>query len=568
MNRYQQLKVRGRELVICLPPSYHQSERLYPVAYVQDQGEPFQDSLNYLEHCYASGKLQEVILVGICTKDRNREYTPWPMDALVAGRPAFAGEGRAYVNEVADVIKPWIDSTYRSLSGPEHTAIIGGSFGGLISLFAGYWRPEIFGRIGMLSGSLWYEGVLDYIKEQGALPSGVSLFMSVGRNEGIYKLNAQRSMFPNHLEAYRHWVESGTNEHQLCLIVDPDGTHDPIFMYRKFTDALQWLFTEAAEAAASHALTEPATEPVTEPGAESAAARKLTASGAIAPDGSASWDASVAESGSPRAPAAFSIPGTVTWSLRSELTGRAYRICIAEPMGPPPEGGYPVLYSLDANATFGSLAESIRMQSRTPRGIPPAVVVGIGFDSDSPIASEERFYNYTEYADSRELPARPGGMEWPETGGVAHFLEFIETQLKPRIEEHYPIDRSRQSLFGHSLGGYFALYTLFTRPEAFQRYVAASPSIWWKHHALYTHWENGSARLQEMQPLRELHLYVGREEKPSMVTDARELYACLKPHYHLLKTTYREIEGEGHVSVLPSLFSPLLRIVTAAPETP
>lgn len=112
------------------------------------------------------------------------------------------------------------------------------------------------------------------------------------------------------------------------------------------------------------------------------------------------------------------------------------------------------------------------------------------------------------------------------------------------------------------------MYTLFTRPEAFQRYVAASPSIWWKHHALYTHWENGSARLQEMQPLRELHLYVGREEKPSMVTDARELYACLKPHYHLLKTTYREIEGEGHVSVLPSLFSPLLRIVTAAPETP
>ena len=63
----------------------------------------------------------------------------------------------------------------------------------------------------------------------------------------------------------------------------------------------------------------------------------------------------------------FCIPGTVTWSMQSDVTGREYRIFIAEPMGPPPEGGYPVLYSLDANATFGTLAEAIRLQSRPPR---------------------------------------------------------------------------------------------------------------------------------------------------------------------------------------------------------
>ena len=48
-----------------------------------------------------------------------------------------------------------------------------------------------------------------------------------------------------------------------------------------------------------------------------------------------------------------------------------------------------------------------------------------------------------------------------------------------------------------------------------------------------------------------------------MVQDARELYAFLKGHDEVLETTFHEIEGEGHVSVLPALVSPLLRFVNA-----
>src|SRR3546814_8321170 len=52
-------------------------------------------------------------------------------------------------------------------------------------------------------------------------------------------------------------------------------------------------------------------------------------------------------------------------------------------------------------------------------------------------------------------------------------------ELKPLIAQRYPVDARRQTLFGHSYGGLFTLYTLFTKPQAFQGYVAASPSIWW-----------------------------------------------------------------------------------------
>lgn len=525
MNRYQQLVVEDRELTLYLPPSYHESDRSYPVAYVQDQGDMFTDCLNYLNHLFAAGQLVEVILVGISSTNRNREYTPWPAEPLLEGNPPFGGEGRAYVDEVADVIKAYIDRQYRTLAAPEHTAIIGGSFGGLISMFAGYWRAETFGRIGMLSASLWYDGVMGYIREQGELPAGLRVYMSVGQLEGAYKNNAQKHMYPNNVEAHRFWIEQGGSPERLQLAVDPDGTHDPIFMARRFPDALRWLFVKEEYDQESEMVRANCNYHEKDP--------------------------------------LFCIPGTVTWSMQSDVTGREYRIFIAEPMGPPPEDGYPVLYSLDANATFGTLAEAIRLQSRTPRGIPSALIVGIGFDSDSPIVSSERFYNFTEYAEDHELPVRPNGLDWPETGGVEAFLMFIEFQLKPAVERQYAVNRSKQALFGHSLGGFFTLYTLFTRPETFSRYIAACPSVWWKNYALYKRWEEGKLRLQQSGQRKELRLYVGAEEKPSMVQDARELYAFLKGHDEVLETTFHEIEGEGHVSVLPALISPLLRFVNA-----
>lgn len=541
MNRYQKLSALDRELTLYLPPSYHHSERCYPVAYVQDGGDSFMDCLNYLEHLFNDGRLGELILVGIATENRNDEYTPWPAKSLLEGRPPFGGRGREYVDEVADRIKPYIDERYRTLPEAEHTGIIGASFGGLISMFAGYWRPDTFGRIGMLSASLWYEGVMEFIRGHEKLPPGLRVYMSVGQYEGAYKQGIQQFMTPSNLEAYRIWTGKEGADSRVKLHVDSDGTHDPIFMSRRFPDAVSWLFaedgrgTEKSRAAAEHDAS--------------------TAGQAVAAEGIRG----IPETAGP----VYRISGTVTWSMQSESTGRVYRISVAEPMGPPPECGYPVLYSLDANASFGTLAEAVRLQSRTPRGITPSIIVGIGYDSDSPIVTDERFYDYTVPAAAQELPVRPNGMPWPETGGAEDFLDFIELQLIPRIASRYPVNPEKQSVFGHSLGGFFVLYALFTRPHIFRRYIAASPSVWWKQHVLYKTWEVSKPFLQPFDLQRELSIFVGTEEKPAMVQDARDLYEKLREHRHLLHTELHEIEGEGHVSVLPSLVSPLLRLISS-----
>ena len=71
-----------------------------------------------------------------------------------------------------------------------------------------------------------------------------------------------------------------------------------------------------------------------------------------------------------------------------------------------------------------------------------------------------------------------------KTGGAEEFLGFVEDQIKPMVENMLPVDRNRQSLFGHSFGGLFVLYSLFTRPSAFTTWIAASPSIYWENKSI------------------------------------------------------------------------------------
>ncbi len=109
-----------------------------------------------------------------------------------------------------------------------------------------------------------------------------------------------------------------------------------------------------------------------------------------------------------------------------------------------------------------------------------AVVVGIGYPSDdAKTHNERRSLDLTPPASPEWLKTLPKGVSTGKTGGCDEFLAFIETELKPMIEKKYTIDRKRLTLFGYSFGGLFTLHVLFTKPEAFQTYLASSPSIWW-----------------------------------------------------------------------------------------
>ncbi|WP_100401905.1 alpha/beta hydrolase [Bacillus sp. FJAT-42315] len=256
---------------------------------------------------------------------------------------------------------------------------------------------------------------------------------------------------------------------------------------------------------------------------------------------------------------AFEIPRAKQWTCESKV-GRTYRMMMWTPSVKAPPEGFPVIYVLDANSVFGTVTETVRLQSRKPHGLDPAVVVGIGYETDEPFDTDARFYDYTTYAEPHEFPMRRTEKEWPKTGGADSFLTFIEEELKPFVEGFISIDRTRQTLFGHSLGGLFVLYTMFNQYEAFQVYAAGSPSIWWKNRALIQEMERMLQDVPQDLPTTKLFIGIGALEKQQMIEDANIVFDRLTsakiPH---LTTKHCCYEEENHISVLPPYINHVYR---------
>ncbi len=113
------------------------------------------------------------------------------------------------------------------------------------------------------------------------------------------------------------------------------------------------------------------------------------------------------------------------------------------------------------------------------------MVVGIGYPVDGmekTLNLRTRDYTPTnDTAFATYAASLWGNGEKPTPGGAPAFLRFIKEELKPFIEKNYPVDPADATLIGHSFGGLFATYALFHEPGTFQRFVIASPSLWWDH---------------------------------------------------------------------------------------
>lgn len=150
---------RTRRVWMYVPRSYVSTKKAYPVLYMQDgqnlfneQTAPFgewgiDEALDTLMRRYN----KEIIVVGIDNGGEKRmtEYNPYD-------NPKFGkGEGNLYIDFLANTLKPYIDQHYRTLKDPQHTFIAGSSMGGLISLYAVVKYPHVFGGAGVISPALW-----------------------------------------------------------------------------------------------------------------------------------------------------------------------------------------------------------------------------------------------------------------------------------------------------------------------------------------------------------------------------------------------------------------------------
>jgi predicted alpha/beta superfamily hydrolase len=132
------------------------------------------------------------------------------------------------------------------------------------------------------------------------------------------------------------------------------------------------------------------------------------------------------------------------------------------------QGPFPVLYLADGPTYINLVASTMDILALNDR-MPPLVIVGIA-NTDrtrdmTPSHADEKNPDGTVHAD-------------PTSGGADRFVDFIRNELMPEIGRRYRVAPFRVFV-GHSFGGLLAVHILITRPDMFQAYIAASPSLWW-----------------------------------------------------------------------------------------
>ena len=180
-----QLRTR-RDLLVYLPPSYEGSKRRYPVLYMHDGQNLFDRATSYAGEWQVdetmeslSGEGIEAIVVGVPNMGAQRmvEYNPYDDPHEGPGR------GEAYGEFLVETVKPLIDADFRTLAGREHTAVLGSSMGGLISLYAFFRWPETFGLVGAFSPAFGAARAIFAFIEAAPLVPG-RIYMDVGSREG------------------------------------------------------------------------------------------------------------------------------------------------------------------------------------------------------------------------------------------------------------------------------------------------------------------------------------------------------------------------------------------------
>ncbi len=230
---------RKRRIAVLLPHNYRLTERAYPVLYLHDGQNLFDEYAPYgnwgidksLQMLSTHG-FGDVIIVAIDHGGtlRIQEYLPYTTPRYTEA------EGHLYLKFMLEDLKPKIDSRYRVLPGREHTGIGGSSLGALISLYAGFTYPDIFGKKMIFSPSLWISNQI-YQMTKSFTPAGpTDIFLYAGGMESANHYG-QVLRLENLLQEKRKY--DGFN---LIFSHNPSGQHREIHWGEQFPMALKWLY--------------------------------------------------------------------------------------------------------------------------------------------------------------------------------------------------------------------------------------------------------------------------------------------------------------------------------------
>lgn len=235
---------REREYRIYLPPGYENADKRYPVLYMHDGQNLFDDATSYVGEWGVDESLNqlaqdcgmEVIVVGIDHGNELRMTELNPYNNERFGK----GEGDAYVDFLVQELKPKIDQQYRTLPDRKHTAVMGSSMGGLISNHAINRYPDVFGAAGIFSPSYWIAPQIFAATEANPQLENTRIYLVAGGLEGESMTEGFEQMHAllQQLNSANNWQAK----------LDAEGEHNEAFWRRTFPGAISWLLDSQCEA--------------------------------------------------------------------------------------------------------------------------------------------------------------------------------------------------------------------------------------------------------------------------------------------------------------------------------
>ncbi len=189
---HSELLEGDRDLIVYVPEGYEENaEQRYPVLYLQDGQNLFDPETSFggvdwrvdktAEMLIAHKAVRPLIVVGIYNTGERRihEYTP-TRDPKHGG-----GYADLYGRMLTEEIKPFIDAQYRTFQGAHSTAVGGSSLGGLVSLYLGLQYSGVFGKLAVMSPSVWWNkrAILKFLGEFDAKPD-LQIWLDIGTAEG------------------------------------------------------------------------------------------------------------------------------------------------------------------------------------------------------------------------------------------------------------------------------------------------------------------------------------------------------------------------------------------------
>jgi enterochelin esterase-like enzyme len=234
-----------RDITVYLPEAYlNQPGRRFPVFYLQDGQNLIDGRTSFVafrtwradstaDQLTRAGAIEPVILVGIANTGVRRmaEYTP-TRDLLRGG-----GAGPRYGRLLVEELKPLIDHSFRTLPHAHDTALGGSSLGGLISLALALDYPKVFGKVAVLSPSVWWNhrAILNRVGHARPKPD-LRIWLDMGTAEGLRHLRDTDLLHRRLLS--RGW-QDGVD---LSYLRVPGAHHDEAAWATRFDRVLQFLF--------------------------------------------------------------------------------------------------------------------------------------------------------------------------------------------------------------------------------------------------------------------------------------------------------------------------------------